>query len=128
MVAHWHSRASAKAVVLGLALAATALVAEAEEVPRRMPWPSADQPAYPTSPFHGMVNGDGKIIPCRCRFQGHEFRVGEEVCMPTHLGVVMTRCDLLQNNTSWVPTGTACTISKAPETAGYSTLAARAER
>ena len=93
-----------------------------------MPWPSADQPAYPTSPYHGMINGDGQVIPCRCRFQGHEFRVGEEVCMSTHLGVVMTRCDLMQNNTSWVPTARACTISRAPGATVVSTLAAEAGR
>lgn len=34
--------------------------------------------------------------------------------MSTHQGVVLTRCDLLLNNTSWVPTATACTISQAP--------------
>jgi hypothetical protein len=89
-----------------------------------MPWPSADKPAYPTSPYHGVLDGNGQVIPCRCRFQEHEFRVGEEVCMSTHVGVVIARCDLLQNNTSWVPTGTPCTISRAPGTAAGSTVLA----
>ncbi len=71
-------------------------------------------PAYEGSPFRGVRDGNGRIIPCRCRFQGREFRLGETVCMSTHVGTVITRCDLLQNNTSWVPTGTACTISRAP--------------
>jgi hypothetical protein len=71
-------------------------------------------PAYEGSPFHGARDGNGRIIPCRCRFQGREFRLGETVCMATPVGTVITRCDLLQNNTSWVPTGSACTISRAP--------------
>lgn len=80
---------------------------------RALPWPSPDRPAWQTSPYHGVTDGNGQIIPCRCRFRDHEYRLGEEVCMSTHLGVVMTRCDLLQNNTSWVPTTTPCTISRA---------------
>ena len=68
-----------------------------------------------TSPWHGMQNGYGQVIPCRCRYQGQEYRLGEVVCMQTHMGTVMTRCDLFMNNTSWIPTTDACTISRAPE-------------
>ncbi len=82
--------------------------------PEPVPWPSAERPAYPSSPYHGATDGAGQVIPCRCRFQGRDYRLGEEVCMSTHQGVVLTRCDLLLNNTSWVPTATACTISQAP--------------
>jgi hypothetical protein len=81
----------------------------AEEAGAR--WPTADEPAWPTSPYHGARDGDGRIIPCRCRFEGREFRLGEQVCMSSPSGNVMTRCDLIQNNTSWVPTGTACVSS-----------------
>jgi hypothetical protein len=35
--------------------------------------------------------------------------------MQTHMGTVMTRCDLFMNNTSWIPTNDACTISRAPD-------------
>lgn len=84
----------------------------ADESWRTAPWPSAQQPAYPSSPFHGMVDGDGRVIPCRCRFQGRDYKLGEEVCMSTHAGTVLTRCDLLLNNTSWVPTETACVVSQ----------------
>jgi hypothetical protein len=79
-----------------------------------LPRPTADKPAYPTSPFHGVLDGNGQVIPCRCRFQGREFRLGEQVCMSTHLGTVLTRCDLDQNNTSWIPTPTPCTTSQTP--------------
>lgn len=34
--------------------------------------------------------------------------------MQTHMGTVLTRCDLFVNNTSWIPTSDACTISSAP--------------
>ena len=68
-----------------------------------------------TSPYHGVIDGAGQVIPCRCRYRGQEFRLGEIVCMQTHMGTVMTRCDLFMNNTSWIPTTDACTISRAPD-------------
>lgn len=70
-----------------------------------------DPPNYVTSPFHGAIDGDGRKIPCRCRFGGQDFRLGETVCMQTHVGTVMARCDLLLNNTSWIPTKTPCQVS-----------------
>jgi hypothetical protein len=68
-----------------------------------------------TSPWHGVIDGAGRVIPCRCRFQGREYRLGEMVCMQTHAGTVLTRCDLFMNNTSWVPSSEACTISRASQ-------------
>jgi hypothetical protein len=70
-----------------------------------------DRPNYPNSPYHGVTDGDGRTIPCRCRFDGREYRLGEAVCMTTHVGTVIARCDLMLNNTSWIPTTTACEIS-----------------
>lgn len=70
-------------------------------------------PAWPTSPFHGVISGaTGEPIPCRCRHQGSAYRLGAEVCMSTHLGVQLARCDLVLNNTSWIPTGVPCTMSR----------------
>jgi len=70
-------------------------------------------PAWPTSPFHGAISGaTGEAIPCRCRFQGTAYRLGDTVCMNTPLGVQFARCDLILNNTSWIPTGTPCTMSR----------------
>ena len=34
--------------------------------------------------------------------------------MNTHLGVQLARCDLFLNNTSWVPIGVPCTMSRLP--------------
>jgi hypothetical protein len=34
--------------------------------------------------------------------------------MNTHLGVQLARCDLLLNNTSWVPIGVPCIMSRLP--------------
>ena len=56
----------------------------------------------------------GESIPCRCRFQGTDYRLGDTVCMNTHLGVQLARCDLFLNNTSWVPIGVPCTMSRLP--------------
>lgn len=72
---------------------------------------AADPPNYLSSPYHGVLDGDGRVIPCRCRFDGRDFRLGEAVCMKTHVGTVLARCDLLLNNTSWVPTSTPCELS-----------------
>ena len=70
-------------------------------------------PAWPTSPFHGVISGaTGEPIPCRCRHQGSAYRLGDTVCMSTHLGVQLARCDLVLNNTSWIPTGVPCTMSR----------------
>jgi hypothetical protein len=68
-------------------------------------------PAWPTSPYHGVIDGDGKRIPCLCRFREADYRVGDTVCMNTHLGVQLARCDLILNNTSWIPIGVPCTMS-----------------
>jgi hypothetical protein len=79
------------------------------------PPPAAEKPPatsqWKTSPYHGVIGGDGTVIPCRCLFRGTAYRLGAKVCMTTHLGTVMTECDMQQNNTSWVPTDEACTIS-----------------
>jgi hypothetical protein len=72
-------------------------------------------PVWPTSPYHGVISGaTGEAIPCRCRFRGGEYRLGDTVCMTTHLGVQLARCDLFLNNTSWVPLGVPCTMSRVP--------------
>ena len=74
---------------------------------------SGPPPAWPTSPFHGVISGaTGEAIPCRCRFQGNAYRLGDTVCMSTPLGVQFARCDLILNNTSWIPTGVPCTVSR----------------
>ena len=76
---------------------------------------SGPPPAWPTSPFHGVISGaTGEPIPCRCRFRGGAYRLGDTVCMSTHLGVQLARCDLILNNTSWIPTGVPCTMSLLP--------------
>ena len=73
----------------------------------------APPPAWPTSPFHGVISGaTGEPIPCRCRYRGGDYQLGTTVCMSTHLGVQLARCDLFLNNTSWVPIGVPCTMSR----------------
>ncbi|HJZ44866.1 MAG TPA: hypothetical protein VJ233_14185, partial [Hyphomicrobiaceae bacterium] len=66
-----------------------------------------------------------KRIPCRCRFQGSAYALGDTVCMSTHLGVQLARCDLYLNNTSWVPTGVPCTMSRRPLSPRNAKLSAR---
>jgi hypothetical protein len=77
--------------------------------------PGVPPPAWPTSPFHGVISGaTGEPIPCRCRYGGGDYQLGATVCMTTHLGVQLARCDLFLNNTSWVPLGVPCTMSRLP--------------
>lgn len=99
-------------LVGAIVLAFAAFVAGATAQEAKGPGPApVPEPAWKSSPFHGVIGGDGNVIPCRCIYRGHAYRLGERVCMNTHLGTVMTECDLQLNNTSWVPTGEACTIS-----------------
>ena len=52
--------------------------------------------AWPTSPFHGVISGaTGEPIPCRCRYRDSDHQLGTTICMNTHLGVQLARCDLL---------------------------------
>ncbi len=73
-----------------------------------------DTPNYLTSPYHGVTDGNGNIIPCRCRFRGEQLQLGTMVCMETQFGTVLARCDLMDNNTSWIPTRTPCVMSRLP--------------
>jgi hypothetical protein len=91
-------------------LAAAVLIAGSPLLAEEPPG-SPVQPYFLTSPYHGVTDGNGNTIPCRCRFKDRAYRLGELVCMPTALGSVFARCDLLLNNTSWVPTGTPCQVS-----------------
>lgn len=63
---------------------------------------------WPTSQYHALIDGWGRTIPCRCRFNGNSYRLGEIVCMKTHVGTVLTRCDIVENNTSWMPSREPC--------------------
>ena len=75
--------------------------------------PSQAPEAWRTSPFHGAISGaTGEAIPCLCLFRGRSFKLGERVCMQTPRGIVLTRCDMLLNNTTWVPTDEPCTNSQ----------------
>lgn len=102
---------------MGLALAAAIAVAGgaaaqqapsgtgAAQEPRGLP------PAnWPASPHRGVIDGSGRVIPCRCRFNGKAYRLGEIVCMRTHVGTVLTRCDIFGNNTSWMPSRQPCEL------------------
>ena len=71
---------------------------------------SADE-NWPTSPFRAIIDGmTGKPIPSICSYRGRNYTLGDRVCMQTPIGIVTTRCDLVLNNTSWMPTTEPCTI------------------
>lgn len=65
------------------------------------------------SPFHGAISGaTGNPIPCLCRSGGRNFKLGERVCMHTPNGIVIARCDMHLNNTTWIPTDESCVLSE----------------
>ena len=72
----------------------------------------APPPAWLNSPFRDTVDGvTGMPIPHLWRSGGSTFKLGDTVCMNTHLGVQLVCCDLLLNNTSWVPIGVPCHLN-----------------
>jgi hypothetical protein len=111
------SRSCPLIVALAAVIASLLGEARAGEPHHAAPAPgSGPPPAWPSSPFHGVIDGaTGLPIPCLCRYQGIAYRLGDTVCMHTHLGQQLTRCDLFLNNTSWVPTGLPCTTSALPQ-------------
>jgi len=106
----------ALAAVAAAALLAPSHPSRAEDgVEQRAPPQGTPPPAWPTSPYHGVISGaTGEPIPCRCRYRDSDFRLGDTVCMNTYRGVQLARCDLFLNNTSWVPIGIPCTMSQVP--------------
>lgn len=76
-------------------------------------------PAWKTSPYHRVLDGNGQIIPCRCVFNGQRVPLGTTVCMQTHVGMQIARCDLNHNVTTWVPTGTPCRTSRPAAQSSY---------
>jgi hypothetical protein len=91
------------AVFTGLLFTAAPIFAQ-DPVPPQRNWPSSE--------YHRKLDGNGNIIPCRCLFKDQSHPLGTTVCMNTHKGTVLTACDLVQNNTSWVPTDEPCAISQ----------------
>lgn len=93
--------------VLALILTLVALLPSPVSADDRLaPWKS--------SPFHRARDGNGQPIPCRCLLNGQLVPLGTTVCMTTHVGVQMARCDLSQNVTTWMPTGAPCEVSTLP--------------
>lgn len=104
------------AALVLLAISVRPLTAIAEEqpsgpAPAQVSEPQGlPPPNFPTSPHRGVIDGwTGKPIPCRCRFEGKQLELGTIVCMNTHVGPVLARCDIVGNNTSWMPSREPCT-------------------
>ena len=115
--ASWHCwRVTYLGLTLGAIVCAGSITLLAGAWPAQAEAPSdQSDEVWRTSPYHGAIDGaTGLPIPCLCRFSGRDFKVGERVCMTTAQGVVITRCDLFQNNTTWVPTKEACTLASRP--------------
>ena len=50
---------------------------------------------------------------CTCRFFGHSYKVGEQVCLKTPKGLRVANCGLELNNTSWKISDRACSVNTA---------------
>jgi hypothetical protein len=100
-----------RGAAVGLAFAAAATLTggvAAQPAPAGPELQGLPPASFPTSPHRGVIDGSGRVIPCRCRFNGKAYQLGEIVCMRTHLGTVLTRCDIFGNNTSWMPSRQPC--------------------
>jgi hypothetical protein len=104
----WHITALTSGLFFGL----ISPVAVAAFAPAAAQTPAPRQPNWPSSEYHGKIDGNGNPIPCRCLYRGQAHKLGTTVCMNTHIGTVLATCDLVQNNTSWVPTDEPCTVSR----------------
>ena len=105
-------------IAIGLALTAMALISDVSAQQ------AAPGEAWRSSPFHGVPNAaTGNKIPCVCVYRGREYRLGESICMNTHVGTVVTRCDLSLNNTTWAPTEEPCTVSRVVSPTQFACLA-----
>jgi hypothetical protein len=102
----WPKRLLRSALATGLLFAFASTTFAQDTATRQRNWPSSE--------YHRKLDGNGNIIPCRCLFKDKSHPLGTTVCMNTHKGTVLAECDLVQNNTSWVPTDEPCTISQAP--------------
>ena len=109
--ASWIAMAGAGLVLLAALMAMPPRAAAQQPNPEGR---AAEEPAglppsnWQTSPHHAVIDGWGRTIPCRCRFNGKAYQLGEIVCMRTHVGTVLTRCDIFENNTSWIPSRQPC--------------------
>jgi len=57
----------------------------------------------------GVVAGPAFSAPdCTCRYQGQKVSQGETACLRTQKGMVLARCGMSQNNTSWIFLDTPC--------------------
>jgi hypothetical protein len=115
MSARRHNRAVLlRGLLLGAAVSICAYAGGSAQA--QSPSDATGAPSLSANPL-GRVAGDPPHqgpypdIPCICLFQGRQFHLGDIVCMQTHLGTVLTRCELVLNNTSWMPSQQPCEIS-----------------
>lgn len=106
--------------VLAIVFALTALTPASAPLAQQ----AAPGEAWRSSPFHGVPNAaTGNKIPCVCVYRGRDYRLGELICMNTHVGTVIARCDLNLNNTTWAPTEEPCTVSRATTSTQFACFA-----
>lgn len=82
------------AMALGLATAWSAAQSADERA-----WPSRQHPGYGTAL---------PPMPCTCRAQGHDFRMGERACLRTAGGPRYAVCGMELNNSSWLVSDEPC--------------------
>ncbi len=60
----------------------------------------ATSTSYPTTALAGPE--------CTCRYQGHNYQVGDLVCLRSPKGIRLAVCGMVLNNTSWEITDNPC--------------------
>ena len=59
-----------------------------------------------------MVAPAAALADQECLANGKSYQLGQVACLTVSDQSHMARCDLVLNNTSWIPTGVPCTMSR----------------
>ncbi|MEO0635951.1 MAG: hypothetical protein AAFY73_04825 [Pseudomonadota bacterium] len=63
-----------------------------------------------TTSSYAEFNGQ----PCQCRSKEGKVDEGTVMCMSTSSGEKLMRCEMVLNNTAWVPIANGCAVGQAP--------------
>lgn len=73
---------------------------------------AAAPPACAQAPAGPTIDGNtGLPIPCRCRYAGRTYELGETVCLALPEGRKRARCARVDNVTSWTVISEGCDVS-----------------
>lgn len=60
----------------------------------------------------GSTFANAQDVSCTCRFKGHDYSLGESICLNGSDGSRMATCGMVLNNTSWQFSNAPCPLSR----------------